>query len=146
MAVWTATIISSDPISPVDIVEMSSVAVKFDSDDNRTTTRSYRISTQAQLVNAIRNQLATFNGFDLDKLALGPIDVSKPAPPDPTDIQLAAQAYTQKRSILIQTKQDFDLGLADQSALDAALTDAKAAQSAIAAATTPPIIVPAPVV
>lgn len=126
---WTATAVSSTPISPVDIVEMYAVSVRFDSDDGQpSTTRIFRLSTKAQLVNAIKNQLATFNGIDLGSLALDAIDVSPPPPAPPTPADLAAQAYAQKRQVLVTVKQDFDLGLVTQAALDQALADAKAAK------------------
>lgn len=126
---WTPTVVSTKAISPVDIVEMYEISVRFDSDDGQpSTTRIFRLSTKAQLTNAIKNQLATFNGIDLKTLVAGPIDVSTPAPPTPTPADIAAQDYAHKRQTLVTVKQDFDLGLATQAALDQAVADAKAAK------------------
>lgn len=125
---WTATIVSCDPITPVDIVEMYDVAVQFDCTDGRKTVRKYRLTTRQQLENAIRNQLATFNGIDLDALALGPIDVSQKQPDPPTADQIKAREYTQKRAALIALKQDVELGLAAPADLAAAVSEVIAAK------------------
>ena len=70
MANWTAIPVGSVPISPVDIVEMYDISVQFNSDDARTTTRTFRLTTQAQLASVIQNQLASFNAIDLATLVL----------------------------------------------------------------------------
>lgn len=128
MSIWTATIVSSKPISPIDIVEMYDIGVQYDCDDGRTTTRSYRLSTQAQLQNQIRNQLGTFNGIDLDALALGPIDVSPAKPPDLTPEQIKARDYAQAKQKAAQLKADNEISplLASAEDVTAAIAEAAA--------------------
>lgn len=118
------------------MVASYTVTVLYSCDDGRSLTIDYKgVITAQQIDNQINNQLDSLNGLQSQDDVLAATVMRVPAViPEQTPEQIAARDVFVKRQALVQTKEDFDLGLADQAALDAALNDAKAAQATAAQA------------
>lgn len=142
MANWNSVeITKSDPVpfsargvTVPEVIVAYTITAVYSCDDGRTLEITDTYNSMSAFKEQARNRLKSLNAIEGDAIIAGVVDLSPPAPTPPTDDQIALQSYAQKRSILAQTVSDLALGLVDQSAVDAALQDAKAAQATISAA------------
>lgn len=122
---WTATIKSAQRTARGTSVALS---IEF-SDGDRRYTIPYEFSNMADVPRQCRNQIELLQGVD-DYLAAEHtgevVNYVLPTPepqPKPTDEQKAQIAYQQKRTELLNAKQDLELGLIEQATFDALKAD-----------------------
>ena len=127
---WTANITSITKRADNLSFEMS---VDF-TDGKQTFTIPFLVSDPNSVKRLVANQINQYEAIDafIANPPLGPVDVTpEPAPPLPTDTDLAKQDYAAKRAALVQAKSDLSLGLIDQAVYDSLLQDTLTAQTTV---------------
>jgi hypothetical protein len=120
---WKAAIlkVEADPDAQV-----ARVTFLYSSDDGRTVTVTERVSDPDSLTQIAGNAVSELSRLDavaslIANPPLGDVDTD---PPQPTEDDIVQAQYFEQRRLLIQMKQDLDLGLVTQDDYSAQLNSA----------------------
>ncbi len=120
---WTGNkkSIIADPVPGIFVMTVTYT----DGQNTQEITDRYSDPNEQTIKKIISDKINELNRIDavnalIANPTLGPVDLT---PPQPTQEQLDENAYNQQRQQLIQSKQDLDLGLIQQSDYDSLLQD-----------------------
>jgi hypothetical protein len=117
-----------------DTPSVASVQIDYVNDDGRKETRYERISDPNSIKSIAQNGINELNRIDaitafLANPPLGALDLTSPIL---TQEEINQNTLTDQRQILIQAKQDLDLGLIDQATYDNQLSSVVAVKTSLA--------------